>query len=110
MRVWDLPPSGLCLKHLLGEHREIHCIYSFLTTDKGGSYKHHPETLRWIGKLDALKVRHDALVREMLARGYTGHKSPLPYTGDSEVQDAFLATPEEQIAWIKTKGCNCNFA
>lgn len=109
MRVWDFSPSCLCTQHLLGEHREIHCIFTFLTTDKGGSYKKHPETLRWIGKLDALKVRHDALVKEMFNRGMYGHKSPLPVTGDSELQDKFLITIDEQIKLIISKGCNCKF-
>lgn len=108
MRVWDLPPSVLCQKHLLGEHREIHCIITFLTTPKGGSYKNHPETRRWAGKLDALKSRHDALVQEMVRRGMTGHKSPVTAVGDRTDQDTFLMSPAEQAAWIRTKGCMCH--
>lgn len=47
MRIWDIPCSKLCDRHLLGEHRELHCIWTCLTTPKGSNYKKHPETLRW---------------------------------------------------------------
>src|SRR5690348_6846591 len=75
MRVWDISPKRLCRNHLLGEHRELHAIWSVLVNGKKG-YARHPETLRWRGKLKALYSRHDALVREMTVRGYT-HQSPL---------------------------------
>ena len=75
MRVWDLDPSALCDRHLLGEHRELHAIWSILTTGKRG-YARHPETLRWRGRLAALYVRHEAEVAEMSRRGFR-HASPL---------------------------------
>jgi len=28
MRIWDIPPKRLCRSHLLGEHRELHAIWS----------------------------------------------------------------------------------
>lgn len=108
MRIWDLPPCCLCRNHLLGEHREIHCVFTFLTTPKGSSYKRHPETLRWTGKLAALKKRHDLLVLEMLKRGFC-HRSPMPEVHDRDTQDSFLMTQEEQVAWIQSKGCQCDF-
>ena len=109
MRVWDLPPSGLCRQHLLGEHREIHCLVSFLTTERGGSYRRHPETLRWAGKLAALKIRHDSHVVEMHVRGMTGHKTPVAPVDDCAVQDVVLMSPAEQVVWIRSKGCGCRF-
>ena len=36
MRIWDLKPEILCDKHLLGEHRELHAIWSVLTLNKTG--------------------------------------------------------------------------
>ena len=75
MRIWDIHPSKLCRNHLLGEHRELHAIWSILTTGKKG-YSNHPETLRWKGKLKALYIRHEKLVTEMINRGYN-HNSPL---------------------------------
>jgi hypothetical protein len=63
MRIWDLPSKRLCRNHLLGEHRELHAIWSVLVNGKKG-YSRHPETLRWKGKLKALFGRHEALVME----------------------------------------------
>lgn len=74
MRIWDIEPKYLSRNHLLGEHRELHAIWIILTTDKGGSYRNHPEVLRWKGKLLALFKRHKELVLEMENRGFK-HKS-----------------------------------
>jgi hypothetical protein len=75
VRIWDLEPALLCDRHLLGEHRELHGIWSILTTGKRG-YSRHPETLRWRGRLAALYARHEAQVAEMARRGFR-HASPL---------------------------------
>lgn len=75
MRIWDIEPKYLCRTHLLGEHRELHAIWTILTKGKSG-YRHHPETRRWQGKLKALYARHQSLVKELARRGYN-HFSPL---------------------------------
>ena len=108
MRIWDIPCSKLCNKHLLGEHRELHCIWTFITTDKGGSYKKHPETLRWVGKLDALFWRHYEQKKEFEKRGFD-HKSELPkdVVGDQGFQDKQWQTLSEQIEILKNKRCDC---
>ena len=107
MRVWDLPPQELCRKHLLGEHRELHGLWNILTLGKRG-YSRHPETLRWVGKLRALSLRHDGLVAEMNRRGYK-HSSPLD--GDQavgpDVNDVLINTLDEQRALLKSKPCEC---
>lgn len=106
MRIWDLPPNVLCRQHLLGEHRELHAIWTIITQNKKSPYSHHPETKRWIGKLNALYQRHQELVKEMENRGYN-HKSPLNQelaTGQSK-QDVMVNTVPEQIERIKTKRC-----
>ncbi len=105
MRIWDLPPERLCRKHLLGEHRELHALYSILLNDKKG-YRKHPETLRWVGKLPALKLRHEKLVKEMKNRGYK-HESPLTDTSGSKTQDQLLHTLEQQEKILKDKDCDC---
>lgn len=108
MRVWDLPPDRLCRSHLLGEHRELHAIWSVLTGGKTG-YRKHPETLRWEDRLAALYARHAALVEEMCVRGYT-HSSPLDArraTGGA-VQDRHVDSPEAQIMILRAKGCGCD--
>lgn len=107
MRVWDVSPSDLCRVHLLGEHRELHAIWTILTTNKKG-YLNHPETRRWVGKLGALYNRHEALVKEMEKRKYV-HKSSLDkkITTGRLVQDAFVNTVEEQKIILKNKVCDC---
>lgn len=108
LRIWDIPPDKLCRQHLLGEHRELHAVWSILTQGKKG-YAKHPETLRWQGKLKALFLRHDRLVGEMIKRGIA-HKSPLSEalaTGAS-TQDEFVDTREEQIRILHNKKCDCH--
>lgn len=108
MRIWDIDPQCLCRKHLLGEHRELHALWSILKHDKSG-YRNHPETKRWEGKLPALRARHEALVAEMTRRGYV-HETPLPEVSASTgelLQDSFVNTPEEQINILKEKDCDC---
>lgn len=107
MRVWDIHPSKLCNKHLLGEHRELHAIWTILTTGKKG-YSNHPETKRWEGKLKALYSRHEQEVKELDKRGFT-HRSPLNEhlaTGD-EHQNLFINTIEEQQELLSKKKCTC---
>jgi len=107
MRIWDIKPSKLCREHLLGEHRELHAIWSILTRHEKG-YSKHPETLRWKGKLKALYNRHEKLVEELCERGYC-HKSPLKKQlakGKSK-QTIFLHSPRTQALILKKKGCDC---
>ncbi len=113
MRIWDIPVQNLCRQHLLGEHRELHAIFVYLTTDKGGSYKKHPETLRWKNYLEPLILRHENQVEEMERRGYK-HSSPLKF----DTEERFISFPfwdnpppitplAEQLANLRAKGCEC---
>jgi hypothetical protein len=107
MRIWDVTPECLCRQHLLGEHRELHAIWTILTTGKTG-YTRHPETIRWQGKLRALWLRHEALVAEMTRRGYR-HASPLDEslaTGEA-VQTNYVDPIPVQLALLREKGCDC---
>lgn len=107
MRIWDVDPQRLCRRHLLGEHRELHALWSILTRDRRG-YRTHPETLRWRGRLAALYRRHERLVSEMRRRGYR-HASPLDAalaTGE-EVQQEYVDSPEEQLDILRRKPCPC---
>ena len=77
MRIWHpIPPFCLDDKRLLGEHRELHAIWSVLTNPEKKGYRNHPETKRWVGHLLELSFRHDELVKEMRRRGWN-HKSPI---------------------------------
>ena len=92
MRIWDIEVKCLCRQHLLGEHRELHAIWSILTKNKKG-YSHHPETNRWQGKLKALYLRHEKLVKEMQKRGYLHHSNlDKKLARGGAVQNYFLQT------------------
>jgi hypothetical protein len=107
MRIWDLEPKRLCRNHLLGEHRELHAIWSVLTKNRKG-YSKHPETLRWKGRLKALYLRHEELVGELGRRGYN-HHSPLDKSmarGEAK-QTVFVNSIEEQMEILKKKKCGC---
>jgi hypothetical protein len=107
MRIWDINPKILCRNHLLGEHRELHAIWEILTENKSG-YAHHPETLRWKGKLKALYIRHSYLVREMEKRGYN-HRSPLnrDLAVGYSIQNCYVDSVEDQINILRNKKCEC---
>lgn len=79
MRVWDIHPGYLSNQSLLGEHSEIHALYSIIDNQKKG-YARHPETKRWKGRLDLLVHRHNLLVKEMDLRDFR-HNSPLSFSG-----------------------------
>jgi putative hemolysin len=107
VRIWDLDPRLLCDRHLLGEHRELHAVWSILTNDKTG-YARHPETVRWRGRLAALYARHEAEVAEMDRRGFR-HASPLDRrvaTGAAR-QTVFVDSREAQLARLAARGCGC---
>lgn len=107
MRIWDIDPAELCRAHLLGEHRELHGLWNILTEGKRG-YSMHPETKRWVGRLAALHLRHEALVAEMSRRGYR-HASPLDpaLAIGSPIQDHFIDPPRTQRELLRAKGCGC---
>jgi hypothetical protein len=107
MRIWDIEPKRLCRNHLLGEHRELHAIWVILTKDRKG-YSRHPETIRWKGKLKALCLRHDVLVKEMKKRGYR-HKSNLNsrLSKGGRRQNKYIDSPEVQLNILRNKKCGC---
>lgn len=107
MRIWDVSPSILCRQHLLGEHRELHALWTILRENKKG-YRNHPETKRWEGKLPALFLRHELLVGEMKKRGYK-HMTPLDLEGvkGSKDQAVMLAPLDQQISLLTAKECPC---
>ncbi len=103
MRIWDVDPGFLNDRSLLGEHRELHGIFSIVVNDKKG-YARHPETARWRDHLPALAVRHGLLTAEMELRGFH-HQSPLPPPPPAAVRwpDRFLNAPAEQYEILRDK-------
>ena len=107
VRIWDLEPRELCDRHLLGEHRELHAIWSILTNGKRG-YANHPETKRWRGRLAALYARHEAQVGEMRRRGFS-HGSPLePGLASGEARQPERIDPiAVQRRRLADRDCGC---
>lgn len=107
MRVWDIPPVKLCRHHLLGEHAEVHAVWSIINKKKKG-YRHHPEVKRWRNKLKALYRRHEILARELEKRGYN-HQSFLDagLAKGKNRQDELLDSYKKQLKILKSKGCDC---
>ncbi len=98
MRVWDIHPGYLSRNSLMGQHAEIHALLSVVSCCKKG-YGSHPETLRWKGNLDKLKIKHDLTVKEMKLRGYN-HASPFILDNDcakSSSDLSYVNYPAEQF-------------
>lgn len=74
MRMWGVPVSLLCNKHLVGEHGEIELFVWCIRHGRnlGGYYSG--------GLMDTrlIQTRHNELANEMVRRGLN-HNSPLLY-------------------------------
>ena len=102
MRIWDIDPGFLNAQSLLGEHRELHGIYSIIKKSKSG-YSRHPETLRWVSHLPALVIRHELQVEEMKVRGFN-HYSPIDRIESSiEWPSIFIDQPAAQYRLLHDK-------
>jgi hypothetical protein len=109
MRVWDLDPKKLCLKHLMKEHADIHVVWNILT-EKNKKKFVHVEIKRWIGKEKALFNRHALIVDELLSRGLTHMTELIGLPENSiEIQDEIINTKTEQKNTIKMTDCKCKF-
>jgi len=102
MRVWDLAAGYLNRQSLLGEHRELHGIYSILTENKTG-YANHPETLRWVRRLSGLAIRHRQLVAEMSLRGYVDRTPIRAAMTRAKWPLVFVTEPAVQITLLREK-------
>jgi hypothetical protein len=103
MRIWDIDPGFLNDRSLLGEHRELHGIFSILVNGKKG-YAQHPETRRWREHLPALASRHGLQVAEMELRGFR-HLSPLQPLPRSPLlwPEVFIDPPAAQYEILRAK-------
>ena len=101
MRVWDIHPGYLNRNSLLGEHAEVHSVLGVVLGGRKG-FGRHPETMRWRGRLPALRRRHDLIVCEMALRGYR-HHSAVTAEGVERWPETFVHTPAEQFAILRRK-------
>lgn len=102
MRIWDIDAGFLNAQSLLGEHRELHGIYSIIKNVKSG-YSRHPETLRWISHLSALAMRHEFLVAEMTLRGFKHHSPLEEEMSVLEWPQLFIDPPADQYRLLQGK-------
>jgi uncharacterized protein YbgA (DUF1722 family) len=71
--------------------------------NKKRGYSNHPETIRWIGHLWALKKRHQLLVAEMSLRGFSD-KSPVVIRDNEGVwPETYIDEPFQQFQILKSK-------
>ncbi|MFW9872031.1 MAG: pyrimidine dimer DNA glycosylase/endonuclease V [Candidatus Thorarchaeota archaeon] len=77
MRNWNIKPSCLCRKHLIGEHGEIHKAVGNLK--HSGKWTKNLTNKGFLEPQNFLK-RHNLIAKEMIKRGYN-HKSPLEIEG-----------------------------
>lgn len=80
IRMWMLPPEAMCIKHICGEHNEIHKFRSTFVKKHSIKGRIHP-----IVQIEpqSMKERHDQLAK------YLNHHSPykqpdLSYLPDEE--------------------------
>jgi len=102
MRIWDINPGYLNRQSLLAEHRELHGIIAIIVHCKKG-YSRHPETIRWVGHLGALRQRHALLACEMALRGFTD-RTPVAVPSHEEAwPHTYIDEPGRQFQLLKLK-------
>ena len=108
MRIWDLPVTVLCNKHLVAEHCELHVLWNCITQNRKG-WSHHPEAKRWKAHLRVLYQRHLAQKIEFARRKFN-HNSELDSGDIFESLDTYpemWQSREEQIEiLVNVKRCS----
>ena len=79
--MWGADPWAMCMKHLNGEHLEMHMYAASMKKRRSirGFIEKNEVDIRKI------KERHDALAKELARRknyGESAHKSPMPENPD----------------------------
>ena len=99
--MWNVDPSRMCRRHLLGEHVECHMFVGVL--NKGISVTGYLNN--GLLEIHNLRKRHDELVVEMLKRGYS-HNKKLP-----EFKEKVMGSIDTNInaAELKKRCKECTF-
>ena len=104
MRIWCVPVCELDNNRLLGEHTELHGMFTIITQDRRG-YRNHPQTKRFEDRVAQLVGRHEEQVAEMAVRGFQ-HRSPLADGVPAEAyqydEDEYRA--DQALLWEKWEG------
>jgi len=102
MRMLNIDVEKMCVKHLCGEHLEMHMFVGCILKKKDL----HGYISRGLVDISLLKKRHDEIAEEMWIRGYN-HKSPLPafkYKGEMGKVDV-----KESIKELRRRCGKCKF-
>lgn len=107
MRMWMVDPKIMCNRHLLGEHVECHMFVGTILKNKS-LQGYIDNKLLFIGHL---ANRHQALVEEMIRRGFN-HKSELLPFDSGYMEGRFYLEPTISIIeynqldlWCRCKDC-----
>ena len=100
MRMWNVTPTKMCDKHLLGEHVECHMFVG--TLNKKKSVQGYLD--KGLLEIHNLKKRHNELAKEMRQRGIK-HKSPLP---EFELITMGKINSKENEIELKRRCVECN--
>lgn len=105
MRMWMVDPKLLCRPHLLGEHKELHMVVGSLNNHRDGSI---------IGlirsgflELTSLRVRHDRIVEEMIARNWN-HRTPIGVFRYPSISDFGIVDIERSISDLLSRCEACS--
>lgn len=102
MRMWMIEPHLLCRQHLLGEHLETHMFIGHILGDR----PLQGFANRGLLQAESLAQRHEALVIEMLMRGYN-HQSELPEFFVPQYLIGSQVDVERSIADLKERCQEC---
>ena len=93
MRMWMLPPEGMCRKHLLGEHVELHMLLGSMRRGK------NMDGFLSGGLVDPQLVfaRHEELVAEMIRRRFK-HTSPIDASECASLAARYIGSTSINIA------------
>lgn len=105
MRMWMVNPRFLCIKHLLGEHGEIHKHRHNFVKKHSISGRIKPVTL--IEPIN-MEKRHNELAEEMLKRGMN-HNSPYQLPNLDHLPENELNAKVDRDISIKELSNRCEY-
>lgn len=103
MRMWMLDPGKMCDRHLLGEHVEIHMLAGSIRKRRSLDGFLRERIIEPV----SLKVRHDAIVKEMARRGFR-HQSEIPSQPDISYLGEKSGTSVDRVASRRDLRSRCS--
>ena len=101
--MWNVEPSKMCKRHLLGEHVEMHMFVGAIMKGK----RIDGYIIRGLVETQNLETRHNALASEMRRRGMR-HKSPLTQPAVAAIGHVDVGGSEVELR-RRCNLCNSNW-